>query len=163
MSRAEQWNSSSEISANDIVCMQVGADGVDSVVHKLAGFGRVGWKYGQSAVVATLCLDQASGNKKPVGYFFTTCPTHSHFCSQAGDNSVAWQRFLPTGPIALLPVSFAGSSPFCSDVGTLNQLSNQMSSLVWSTPQPHAKELVHMSAQDFVDAVNSALVRGGFF
>ena len=49
--------------------IQVGADGTGSVVHKLAGFQRVGWKYGQSAVVATLCLDQVSGNKKLLGYF----------------------------------------------------------------------------------------------
>ena len=35
---------------------------MDSAVHKLAGFDRVGWKYDQSAVVATLCLDQVNGS-----------------------------------------------------------------------------------------------------
>ncbi|XP_055216855.2 ubiquinone biosynthesis monooxygenase COQ6, mitochondrial isoform X5 [Gorilla gorilla gorilla] len=56
----------------------------------------------------------------------------------ATENNVAWQRFLPSGPIALLP------------------LSDTLSSLVWSTSHEHAAELVSMDEEKFVDAVNSA-------
>lgn len=44
---------------------QIGADGTSSVVRQLAGFEGVGWSYGQSAVVATLLLDQVSSEKSP--------------------------------------------------------------------------------------------------
>lgn len=54
------------------------------------------------------------------------------------ENVVAWQKFLPTGPIALLP------------------LTENLSSLVWSTSPEHAKQLVSMEEDRFVDAVNNA-------
>lgn len=92
----------------------IGADGHKSGVRQAAGIQNVSWKYDQSAVVATLHL------------------------SEATENNVAWQRFLPSGPIALLP------------------LSDTLSSLVWSTSHEHAAELVSMDEEEFVDAINSA-------
>ncbi|XP_036590202.1 ubiquinone biosynthesis monooxygenase COQ6, mitochondrial [Trichosurus vulpecula] len=92
----------------------IGADGQNSGVRRAAGIQNVCWPYNQSAVVATLHLSE---------------PT---------DNNVAWQRFLPSGPIALLP------------------LSDTLSSLVWSTSHEHATELVSMEEEHFLDAINSA-------
>ncbi|XP_052502236.1 ubiquinone biosynthesis monooxygenase COQ6, mitochondrial [Budorcas taxicolor] len=92
----------------------IGADGHNSGVRQAAGIWNVSWNYDQSAVVATLHL------------------------SEATENNVAWQRFLPSGPIALLP------------------LSDTLSSLVWSTSHEHAAELVSMEEEEFVDAINSA-------
>ncbi|XP_004698764.1 ubiquinone biosynthesis monooxygenase COQ6, mitochondrial [Echinops telfairi] len=92
----------------------IGADGHNSGVRQAAGIPNVSWNYDQSAVVATLHL------------------------SEAAENDVAWQRFLPSGPIALLP------------------LSDTLSSLVWSTSHEHAAELVSMDEEQFVDAINSA-------
>ncbi|XP_016308203.1 ubiquinone biosynthesis monooxygenase COQ6, mitochondrial-like [Sinocyclocheilus anshuiensis] len=59
----------------------IGADGPNSMVRREAGIPTVKWNYDQSAVVAVLHLSE---------------PTV---------NNVAWQRFLQTGPIAMLPVS----------------------------------------------------------
>ncbi|XP_053119911.1 ubiquinone biosynthesis monooxygenase COQ6, mitochondrial isoform X1 [Hemicordylus capensis] len=92
----------------------IGADGQNSMVRKAAGIQTIQYQYDQSAVVATLHL------------------------SEATDNNVAWQRFLPSGPIALLP------------------LSDTVSSLVWSTSHEHASELQRMDEESFVDSVNSA-------
>ncbi|XP_040598698.1 ubiquinone biosynthesis monooxygenase COQ6, mitochondrial isoform X1 [Mesocricetus auratus] len=92
----------------------IGADGHNSGVRRATGIQNVSWPYDQSAVVATLHL------------------------SEATENNVAWQRFLPSGPIALLP------------------LSDTLSSLVWSTSHDHAAELVSMDEEEFVDAINSA-------
>uniref|UniRef100_A0A8V0XLM5 Ubiquinone biosynthesis monooxygenase COQ6, mitochondrial n=1 Tax=Gallus gallus TaxID=9031 RepID=A0A8V0XLM5_CHICK len=92
----------------------IGADGHNSVVRKEAEIQNIEHQYDQSAVVATLHL------------------------SEATDNNVAWQRFLPTGPIALLP------------------LSDTASSLVWSTSHEHASELLTMDKESFVDSINSA-------
>jgi ubiquinone biosynthesis monooxygenase Coq6 len=75
--------------------------------------------YKQLGVVATLELDP----------------------EEAGVNTIAWQRFLPSGPIALLP------------------LSENLSSLVWSTSVEHAKELLKMEPDDFVIALNEAFVK----
>ncbi|KAJ1906446.1 putative ubiquinone biosynthesis monooxygenase [Coemansia sp. IMI 209127] len=55
----------------------VGADGVNSCVRKHARIGTYGTEYSQFGVVATLCLEEL--------------------------NHTAYQRFLPTGPIAMLP------------------------------------------------------------
>ncbi|XP_071491225.1 ubiquinone biosynthesis monooxygenase COQ6, mitochondrial-like [Diadema antillarum] len=92
----------------------VGADGARSSVRRMTGLKQLAWNYDQWAVVATLNLAE---------------PT---------ENIVAWQRFLPSGPIALLP------------------LSDDMSSLVWSTSPDHSKDLINMEEQDFVEAVNNA-------
>ncbi|XP_076017847.1 ubiquinone biosynthesis monooxygenase COQ6, mitochondrial [Genypterus blacodes] len=92
----------------------IGADGPNSMVRKALGIPTVKWNYDQSAVVAVLHLSE---------------PT---------ENVVAWQRFLPTGPIAMLP------------------LSDTESSLVWSTSHRLAEELLEMDEESFVDAINSA-------
>eukprot|EP01135_Chromosphaera_perkinsii_P001280 Nk52_evm7s164 gene=Nk52_evmTU7s164 len=92
----------------------VGSDGANSFVRKSVGIQSTQWPYGQSGVVATLKVD-------------------ADF-----ENQTAWQRFLPTGPIALLP------------------LSDEYSSLVWSTHPELAKELVKMDEVEFVDALNRA-------
>ncbi|XP_068110463.1 ubiquinone biosynthesis monooxygenase COQ6, mitochondrial isoform X2 [Hyperolius riggenbachi] len=92
----------------------IGADGQNSMVRSAAGINTIKWNYNHMAVVATLLLSE---------------PT---------ENNVAWQRFLPSGPIALLP------------------LSDTCSSLVWSTSPEHANELLKMDPESFVDAVNSA-------
>ena len=60
--------------------MQIGADGVASRVRDFAKIETVGWDYSQKGIVATLKVDDSV------------------------ENDTAWQRFLPTGPIALLPV-----------------------------------------------------------
>ncbi|XP_071780271.1 ubiquinone biosynthesis monooxygenase COQ6, mitochondrial [Centroberyx gerrardi] len=92
----------------------IGADGPNSMVRRESGIPTVKWNYDQSAVVAVLHLSE---------------PT---------ENNVAWQRFLPTGPIAMLP------------------LSDTESSLVWSTSHRHAEELLELDEESFVDAINSA-------
>lgn len=46
-----------------------------------------------------------------------------------------------------------------ADALLLIQLSDTLSSLVWSTSHDHAAELVSMGEEEFVDAINSAFVR----
>ena len=95
----------------------IGADGANSLVRKQMGVDVFSLNYERMGLVATLEL------------------------SEAGDNSVAWQRFIPTGPIALLP------------------LTDKLSSLVWSTTIPHAKELLNMPSEYFISALNEALCK----
>ena len=77
----------------------VGADGADSRLRALAGLDARQWDYHQKAVVATVRTEQ------------------SH-------RETAWQRFLPTGPLAFLP------------------LSDGACSIVWSTTPEHADALL---------------------
>jgi len=91
----------------------VGADGGESVVRRLAGIGTQGWDYGQRAVVAHLA------------------PERSHA-------ETAWQRFLPTGPVALLP------------------LADRRVSLVWSTSPEEAGELTLLDGAAFAERVTAA-------
>ncbi|XP_055849080.1 ubiquinone biosynthesis monooxygenase COQ6, mitochondrial [Episyrphus balteatus] len=92
----------------------IGADGANSIVRKQMGVDVFSLNYERMGLVATLEL------------------------VDPGDNSVAWQRFIPTGPIAFLP------------------LNDTMSSLVWSTTPSEAKRLASMEPNEFVDAVNEA-------
>uniref|UniRef100_A0A8C4RBI0 Ubiquinone biosynthesis monooxygenase COQ6, mitochondrial n=1 Tax=Eptatretus burgeri TaxID=7764 RepID=A0A8C4RBI0_EPTBU len=91
----------------------IAADGINSLARESSGIRTIRCDYDQTAIVATLHLAE---------------PT---------ENNVAWQRFLPSGPIAMLP------------------LSEDLSSLVWSTSPHHAEELMDMSEETFVDAINS--------
>ena len=91
----------------------VGADGAESVARKLAGIGRSGWTYGQTAVVAHL----------------QTAKPH---------RETAWQRFLPSGPLALLP------------------LADGRVSLVWSTTPAEAETLMACDEAEFAERVSTA-------
>ncbi|KDQ51050.1 hypothetical protein JAAARDRAFT_140997 [Jaapia argillacea MUCL 33604] len=81
----------------------VGADGFNSPVRSYAGISSFGWSYDTQAIVATLSHPPRTPFEPP--------------------NTTAYQRFLPTGPIAFLPLSPTASS------------------LVWSTRPPLAAAL----------------------
>jgi 2-octaprenylphenol hydroxylase len=91
----------------------VGADGAESAVRRRAGIETRGWDYGQRAVVA-------------------------HLASEKPHGDTAWQRFLDTGPLALLP------------------LADGRSSLVWSTLPDRAEALVQCPESEFTDRVTAA-------
>lgn len=79
-----------ELSNQDISCsLLVGADGKNSIVRKIIKPNIIGRSYQQKGLVATVRVAAAH-----------------HHRPQANHNSIAYQRFLPTGPIALLPVPY---------------------------------------------------------
>ena len=92
----------------------VGADGPNSPVRTFAGIMTHGWDYERHGVVATLKLESTP------------------------DIVTAYQRFLPTGPIALLP------------------LPGSLATLVWSTTPANASVLKSLGAEDFTAMVNAA-------
>jgi 2-octaprenylphenol hydroxylase len=97
------------------------ADGTDSTVRRLLDLPVAGHRYEQSAVV-------------------------THVTSTGEHRSTAWQRFLPGGPLALLP------------------LADGRSSVVWSLPTVEAERLLAASDAEFLAelAAASAGVLGGF-
>lgn len=108
-----QLNDGEVISCN----LLIGADGANSLVRQKMNIDNYTCNYNQMGLVATLEL------------------------CESGDNSVAWQRFIPTGPVAMLP------------------LNDNMSSLVWTTTPDEAKTLAAMPAEDFVSLLNAAFVK----
>ncbi|KAI9866523.1 MAG: putative ubiquinone biosynthesis monooxygenase [Trichoglossum hirsutum] len=96
----------------------VGADGANSPVRAFAGIESRGWDYERHGLVATVQLEGEGWG--------------------GANEKVAYQRFLPTGPVALLP------------------LPGKFSTLVWSTLPSHAALLKSLSATDFVAMVNAA-------
>ncbi|KAJ1642316.1 putative ubiquinone biosynthesis monooxygenase [Coemansia asiatica] len=90
----------------------VGADGGNSQIRKFAGIGTYGTEYGQYGLVATLCLEQL--------------------------NTTAFQRFLPTGPIAMLPFP------------------NGYANLIWSLYPEQLQMLKSVSEELFASLVNAA-------
>ena len=82
----------------------IAADGANSKVRELMGFHTREWSYHQQAIVATVQCEQ------------------SH-------QLTAWQNFLPTGPLAFLPLDHP-SEKYCSIVWSLdNKLADDMMSL----------------------------------
>ncbi|MCU0835882.1 MAG: UbiH/UbiF/VisC/COQ6 family ubiquinone biosynthesis hydroxylase [Chromatiaceae bacterium] len=94
----------------------VGADGRDSRVRGLMGIGTQGWDYDQTAIVAN--VEVADGHRE-----------------------TAWQRFLPTGPLAFLP------------------LRDGRCSIVWSATEPRASELMTLSDEAFRTELEDAFER----
>ncbi|KAB5580168.1 hypothetical protein GE09DRAFT_1081182 [Coniochaeta sp. 2T2.1] len=103
----------------------VGADGANSPVRSFAGIEARGWDYNRHGVVATLELDSSSSGWR-VG------SDHDQ------STKTAYQRFLPTGPVAVLPMP------------------GNYATLVWSTTPDRAALLKNLSPRDFVATVNAA-------
>jgi 2-octaprenylphenol hydroxylase len=93
----------------------VGADGSNSWVRRQANIESYSWDYQQAAVVATVHTEL------PHGY-------------------TAWQRFLPTGPLAFLPLQ-----------------DPHVCSIVWSTTPKKAQELCEVSPEIFQQQLAVAL------
>jgi 2-polyprenylphenol 6-hydroxylase len=91
----------------------VAADGAASPLRQLAGIGTRGRDYAQRAVVA-------------------------HVRTERPHENTAWQRFLPSGPLALLP------------------LADGRSSLVWSLPEAEAQRVLALGDQAFLDELGVA-------
>jgi 2-octaprenylphenol hydroxylase len=91
----------------------VGADGAQSRVRQLAGIETGGWGYDQHAVVANV----------------RTAKPHQE---------TAWQRFLPSGPLAFLP------------------LHDGRCSIVWSDTPERAAGLLMLNDNDFGEALAAA-------
>ena len=92
----------------------VGADGAQSKVRELAGIGMAIQDYGQKGLV---------------------CVVQTEFPHQF----TAWQRFMPGGPLAFLPLA----EGFCS--------------IVWTLPADQADAMLRLSDSDFCRELSQAL------
>lgn len=98
------------------VYSQVGADGSKSRVRELAGIRTTGWNYSQNAIICTV--------------------------EHTEENRGAWQRFLPKGPLALLPIG------------------DRFSNIVWTMDPKETSNYKLMNEDDFVTSINQALDYG---
>lgn len=92
----------------------VGSDGAGSLSRKLAGIETRGWDYDQRAFV-------------------------THVRTEHPHARTAWQRFLPDGPIAFLP------------------LADGRSSIVWTTTPEHAERLVTAAPEQVATELEQAI------
>jgi len=74
----------------------VAADGAESKVREMMGFHTREWDYHHRAIVATVRVEQPH-------------------------RETAWQRFLPTGPLAFLPLPGSPGQHYCSIVWSLRE------------------------------------------
>uniref|UniRef100_A0A914I6I7 FAD-binding domain-containing protein n=1 Tax=Globodera rostochiensis TaxID=31243 RepID=A0A914I6I7_GLORO len=92
----------------------IAADGQRSMARTIAGIEYVETSYDQKAIVGTLEIQHASESAE----------------------SYAWQRFMPLGPVALLP------------------LGRQLCSLVWTVSTAEAERLLQLTPENFVEELN---------
>ena len=92
----------------------IGADGANSWVRIRAGISTRDYDYQQQAIVTTVKTERYH-------------------------QDTAWQRFLPTGPLAFLP------------------LPDGYSSIVWSTGTEHAQQLLAMDDAEFKHALQQGI------
>jgi 2-polyprenylphenol 6-hydroxylase len=95
------------------VRLLVAADGAGSPLRERAGIATRGRDYEQRAIVA-------------------------HVATERGHAHTAWQRFLPTGPLALLP------------------LADGRSSVVWSLPEAEARRIQSLDDAAFLNELGRA-------
>jgi len=98
--------------------LAIGSDGPNSIVKKKAGIPSWGWSSDQFGIVCTIK---------------TSYPTRT-----------AWQRFMTTGPIAILP------------------LWDEYCSIVWSCEPSLHEHLMKLPEEEFVNELNNALSRNSF-
>ncbi|TXL18360.1 ubiquinone biosynthesis protein UbiH [Methylococcaceae bacterium HT3] len=91
----------------------IAADGRDSALRQMAGIQTTGWEYKQDGLVATISTEKS----------------HQY---------TAWQRFLPEGPLAFLP------------------LKNGQCSIVWTLSHQTAQEYVALSDKEFLQHLEQA-------
>jgi len=91
----------------------IAADGRDSALRQMVGIQTTGWEYKQDGLVATISTEKS--------HQFT-----------------AWQRFLPEGPLAFLP------------------LKNGQCSIVWTLSHQTAQEYVALSDNEFLQHLEQA-------
>jgi 2-polyprenylphenol 6-hydroxylase len=96
----------------------VAADGANSPVRQMLEFPTREWDYGHRAIVASVQLER------------------SH-------RSTAWQRFMPSGPLAFLPLPDIGEQHYCS--------------IVWSVEADLADELLELDDEVFALRLGRAL------
>ena len=91
----------------------IAADGRDSALRQMTGIQTAGWEYNQDGLVATISSEKS----------------HQY---------TAWQRFLPEGPLAFLP------------------LKNGQCSIVWTLSHQTAQDYVALSDEDFLQRLEHA-------
>jgi ubiquinone biosynthesis UbiH/UbiF/VisC/COQ6 family hydroxylase len=96
----------------------VGADGANSRVRQAMGIDQTFWDYGQQGIVSVVK-------------------------SSLANTGLAWQRFMPGGPLAFLP------------------LADGSSSIVWSRPNDEARELLAMDDAGFLQSLQGAVQKSG--
>ena len=95
----------------------IAADGANSAVREHFQFATKQWDYGQHAIVTTIT-------------------------SENSNQLTAWQRFMPTGPLAFLPLNNIGNDHCCS--------------IVWSQDTTEAKRLMALQDKDFCKELSRA-------
>ena len=109
-------NSSNTAQMPIIAKLVIGADGANSWLRKQMDMPLISRDYDHHAIVATVKCQQGHGN-------------------------TAWQTFLPTGPLAFLPL-YPKSKDTCS--------------IVYSTSPEDAQRLIALSAEDFAKELTAA-------
>jgi len=95
----------------------VAADGGNSSIREQFKFATREWDYGHSAIVTTVQTESVH-------------------------QQTAWQRFMPTGPLALLPLDKQGDHHYCS--------------LVWSQESDEAERLMSLNDEAFCAELSRA-------
>ncbi len=107
-------NEQGDLTATHTTRLLVAADGARSSIRQAAGIETDSWDYNQQALVGPVT-------------------------TETPNPGMAWQRFTPLGPLALLP------------------LSNGQSSIVWSIPNHEAQRLAQLDGADLVEHINEVL------
>ena len=95
----------------------IAADGANSMVREHFQFATKQWDYGQHAIVTTITTENSN-------------------------QLTAWQRFMPTGPLALLPLDDIDSAHCCS--------------IVWSQDSQEAERLMALDDKAFCKELSRA-------
>ena len=114
-----------------IAKLVVGADGANSWVRQQMNMAMIFKDYDHHAIVATV-----------------ECPQ--------GHKNTAWQVFLPTGPLAFLPLNSAKSVQSGTSTQGIADSVNNLCSIVYSTSPDDAKRLTSLDATEFSKELTAA-------